>query len=250
MIPFRTLLRRQGRGYLPDKPDARDFAAKDLLGAIAEPLPAFASVRHPDVKPKDQGGTESCTAQATAQGFRTVELHQGGTCPDLSALFNYYAGRAEWGGQNLDAGSFLRTAIKAAIKFGFAPETEWPFRELAVNKQPTWNAFRAAHDLRGPHGYHRCDPGDADEVRRAIAQGYPVVGGWLVDSAFCQSSGPTVIDVITGAPVGGHALLVDEYFSDGTFAILNSWSTNWRAQGRARITEAFVRRGIDLWAIG
>lgn len=244
------LFRRRGLGWLEDVPDARDKPLDALLGALASSAPpASASVRSLFVVPKDQGGTSSCTGMAWPQAVRTDLLHRGVDCPELSGLFNYYAGRAETGRQKIDRGSTLRAAAKAIIRFGCAAESAWPFVAARVNKQPTFAAFRSAHDLRGLKGYFQIDGGDANSVRRTIAAGHPVVGGWDIDRAFQQADGSKVIEATSGAIIGGHAIMLESYEADGTFEILNSWGRSWAKEGRARVSESFISQGRNFWAV-
>jgi hypothetical protein len=184
---------------------------------------------------------------AWAQAVRTTLLRRGVGCPELSALFSYYAGRAEWGGQRKDSGSHLRSAAKAMMRFGCASEAAWPFDSLRVNKQPTFSAFRSAHDLRGLRAYARIADGDVDGVRRAIAAGHAVTAGWKIDRAFQLHDGKGVLDVPRGPIIGAHAWVLEDYASDGTFGLINSWSERWANAGRARMTEAFVAQARDMW---
>lgn len=102
--------------------------------------------------------------------------------------------------------------------------------------------------MRGVRGYYRIDDGDVDGVRRAIAAGHAVVAGWDIDRAF-QDPKPRTIGPIVGPIIGGHAMVLDDYMSDGTFGLLNSWGAGWQSLGRARVTEAFVAQSRDSWAI-
>lgn len=240
----------RGLGCRPDPEDARDRELGQLLGVLASsPPPASASVAHPLVVPRDQGPTQSCTGQAVAQAVRLAYLAQGVECPDLSALAPYWWGRSEWGGERVDDGSHLRTTIRAVQRFGCPSEEAWPFAAARVQRSPGWAATRDAYDRRGVRGYYRIVSGDVDGVRRAIAAGLPVVGGWRVDRPFTRSEGPLVIDAPQESTIGGHAVVLEDYEPDGTFGLLNSWGTSWRNGGRARVTETFVSLGQDLWAI-
>lgn len=250
MTLWNRILGRPGLGCLPDPEDSRDRPLGVLLGALADsPPPASASVRSPLVGPKNQAGTNSCTGMGASQGLREAFLFRGVECPELSALFPYFLGRAEFGGERSDAGSYCRTTLKAVMRFGCAAESVWPFGAGKVNRQPSWGAFRSGHDLKGMRGYYRITGGDVDGVRRAIADGRPVVGGWEVDRAFTETSGPLVIGGALGPVIGSHAVVIDGYGGDGTFDLLNSWGSSWRNNGRAFVTEEFIARGRDLWAI-
>lgn len=238
-------------GYKPDPVDERDYPLTKLLGALAEsPPPASASVEHPDVGPKDQGSTSSCTGQAWAQAVRLGYLRQGLECPELSALHAYFANRAEFGGQRFDDGAYLRTGAAALVKFGIADEASWPFDEGKVNVEPGIAAFRSAIDRKGARRYHRVNLQNPDDVRRAIAAGFAVVGGWSVDEAFMDYDGIGVI----GAPdpkriLGGHALPCVAYGTDGTFKVLNSWNASWGMGGCGICTEEWLVSGTDGWVV-
>jgi hypothetical protein len=236
-------------GYLPDPEDARDrpFAAK--LGRFSEsPPPASASLERADVRPKDQGGTSSCTGQAVSQAVRLAYLHKGVPCVELSALDVYYRGRAEYGGQHSDDGSYLRSVVSATKQGGIADERTWPFSGYEVNRNPNMLARQSAFDRRGTRGYFRIDSGDVDGVRRAIAAGYPVVGGWQVDQRFLEYDGA---GVISGQMVslGGHAVCLTSYAADGTFRFINSWNHTWGRSGFGVCDDMFVAAAQDVWAI-
>jgi hypothetical protein len=238
----------RGLGYLPDPADGRDMRPIDLLGVLASSSPpTSASVRHPLVQPRDQGATNSCTGQAWSQALRLAWLRAGKSCPELSALDNYWKGRQQWGAHLVDEGSHLRTGARAVMKFGCATEKRWPFDAAKVNLKPSWWANRSGHDSRGVRGYYKLYW--ADDVRRAIATGHPVVGGWKVGQPFLEYNGTGVIDEARGPTIGGHAVVIEEYFADGTFGFLNSWGYGWGIGGRGLATERWVDSGRDKWAV-
>lgn len=239
----------KGLGYKRDKHDPRDQHLGVLLGAQATtPPPPSADLRNSAVKAKDQGNTSSCTGQSTSQALRLAYLHAKVSCPELSALTIYYWGRAESGEQDTDGGSYLRDVIQGVKRFGCADEATWPFHEERVNVGPNPTAYRNAYDRRGPRAYYRVPP-NPDDVRRAIAAGYPVVGGWQVSQSFMDWDGHGAIGAQTVNILGGHAMPICAYDPSG-FWLLNSWGTGWgRDGGYALVSEDFIRQGTDLWAI-
>lgn len=239
-----------GLGYKRDPNDPKDRPFGALLRERASaPLPPSADLTRAEVKAKDQGDTSSCTGQSTSQALRLAYLNAGAPCPELSALFAYYCGRAEDDEQHLDQGSYLRSVVKAVTRFGCADERAWPFAADHVNFGPGHFAYRSAYDRRGLKGYYRVPSGDPNAVRQALAHGYPVVGGWQVSQSFVDWDGREPIGAQLVEIIGGHALPIVAYDADGTFSLLNSWGTGYGRNGYAVVTEAFVADGTDLWVL-
>jgi hypothetical protein len=144
----------------------------------------------------------------------------------------------------------LRTGCYAASKLGIPSEAKWPFSPLKVNVSPSGPAVYDAAKRRRSFAYYRITPGDLDGIRRAIYHKCAIVGGWRVDKAFTSDQGDWIIGAQdTSQIVGGHALLIDGYNHDGSFNHIGSWGRNWRDRGRVRLSEAFVSKGMDIWAI-
>ena len=234
-------------GYRRDPVDGRDWSIGRL--GLALSVPASASLRgHVDAV-LDQGPTQSCVANAWAQALRIGDHIDGQRSPALgSVLFLYYNARAWHDDEDTDAGTYLRTCAQGLVRFGRAPDRIWPFDVARVNTRPSWKAYRAAFDLRGPRGYYRIPNGDLASVRSAVAAGKPVVFGMSVDLAFLYDDGPLVIGDAEGPSVGGHAMCVVGYEGDN-FEIVNSWGTGWRDRGFARLTASRLATATDLWAV-
>jgi hypothetical protein len=182
---------------------------------------------------------------AAAQAFRLSLLAAGVECPELSALHNYVLNRATWGGQGVDAGSYVRAAMKAIAKFGICTEALWPFAMLRVNRSPSMGAFHDGYHRRLLEGFYRI--GTPAEVRYAIGvERAAVVGGFKVGKAFMAYESGVLEAPEEG---GGHAIVIEDYLPDGSFGILNSWGAGWGQRGRGRVSEGWVRAGTDLWAV-
>jgi hypothetical protein len=76
-----------------------------------------------------------------------------------------------------------------------------------------------------------------------------VVGGWNLTQAFEDWNGRGVIGAQKAPFVGGHCMCVAAYAADGTFDLLNSWSSSWGIGGYARVNVDFMLGATDLWAI-
>lgn len=241
-------LGRPGLGYLPDPEDERDRPLA-ALGLAATP-PVSASLRHLVIDVLDQGATSSCVAHAWAQALRIGDQVDGQHAPQLDAIwFHYWNSRAHHGAAAHDDGTFLRTCGKGVIRFGRPVASAWS-KSHPINRRPSWGAYRAAFDRRGPRGYYRIASGDLDGIRRAIASHKPVVFGIDVPRSFMAATGPAVVEPpkLSDPIAGGHAMCVVGY--EGTrFELVNSWGTSWRQNGFVWITDEWMARARDCWAV-
>jgi C1A family cysteine protease len=237
-------------GYLPDPHDADDKRLGDLMGAlVSSPPPASASVWNNACPIRDQGQTSSCVGHAWARALRLAYLRKGQPCPELSPEFVYFLARVQHGGEHEDVGTYLRSGGKGTIKFGAAEEASWPFNEAKINTQPSLRALHNGFDRRGLRGYYRIDSDtQANDIRRAIAAGHPVVAGWRIGQAFVDWNGEGAIGKQTDE-VGGHALPIVGYEADGTFTLANSWSDSYGRNGMAIADEGFIEQATDVWVV-
>ncbi len=235
-------------GYRRDAVDERDLlaaGADGLLGAFKLALPTQATVRDARAVSKDQLGSNSCVGQGVSQAQRLAYLKRGIECPELSALYVYRLARNEEGIHG-DDGAQIRMAIKAVQELGCAPEAYWPFSMQQINTPLSFKTTHAARALFGLRGYYRITSGDLQSVRRALANGFPVVAGWDVTQAFCDWNGAEPIPAQRAPFVGGHAMVIVGY--DGnTYELLNSWGPVWGRAGYATVTEEFVAQATDIW---
>jgi C1A family cysteine protease len=238
----------RGLGYKRDVTDDRDhlFSAHPLS---SDPIPPSASVDVATVAPKDQLSTSSCVGNSWAQALRLAYIKQGVECPELSALFVYRIAR-NLDGTEGDEGSQLRSGARAIQKLGCSPEASWPFSESKINDQLSFSAEHDGFDRDGKRRYYRIAAGDTDGVKRALAAGLPVVGGWDVSNEFCSSDGKQVFDVQDQNDIaGGHAIAIVGYVGD-VFTLFNSWGPDWGFHnGRFHVTKGFIAAGTDLWAL-
>lgn len=253
MIPFLSSLFGPPRrsGYIPDTPDDRDKPFGALGLATTPPPSASLAGFVPSVL--DQGATESCVAHAIAQGMLVAHRALGHDAQLPSRRFLYWNARGYHGGELVDAGTFLRTCMRGAVRFGAPDESHCAWDPKLVNRSPGWGAYRMAFDGAGLHGYNRLldDETRLDDIRRAIASQVPVAFGTNVSEAFKSFSGTgTVTHPASSAVVGGHAMLVVGYDGD-RFRICNSWGRYWGDNGFAWLSESYLAwsETRDLWAL-
>lgn len=239
---------------------SKDWPLAKLLGT--ESPDATADLRDERLVKKDQGQTQSCTGHGVVQAVRADVLAHGSYLPDLSALHNYGLGRAEWGGQKVDDGSYVRTGIRAGERYGFTDENLWPFHEGEhdgrpnwVNAQPDWLAMkdgvsRRRSEKSGIGGYYRIADGDVAGMHRALSARHPVVGGWPVTRAVERWDGRGVLEYDPKAAiVGYHCLPLLAFFPDQTNWLLGSWGPNYGIAGYHVVSDEWLAQGEDLWVI-
>lgn len=256
----------RGLGWIPDPPSASDFDAAEHLKAL--PIPYSASNR--DLVPAiiDQGQLGSCTANATAYALRAAMMLVLATMgitevPELvSRLFLYYLARATQGGQNVDSGTWLRLIFEVLNKFGFCPESVWPYSDSTLGQLPpftqlpTHHAFAKAFDQRAPTEYRRIfETGYAriDVIKQAISQRHLVVFGTPVSKQFCQGAfDPTVaLNPPNDADIaGGHAMALAAYDGDD-FDIPNSWGVGFGDGGWVKFSADYLAwaQSNDFWIV-
>jgi hypothetical protein len=246
-------------GYRRDPPKAPgekpDFDARSRFRAAA--IPPRASNRHLITSVLDQGGLGSCVAHAVLQAVRASHVLQGVDQPALgSRLMLYYLARAQLHETDVDGGTFIRLAFQTLNKFGFCPETLWPYADHgeAWKTKPALDAFRAAHDQRdrvaAPTAYYRIydtGPARVAALKLALAAGHLVAFGCDVSDRFCAADfGDEPFDPTVGTIVGAHAEAAHSYDETGV-EVVNSWGPDWHGTGHWRASWQSVQAWEDLW---
>lgn len=235
-----------------------DFDARSRFGAAriaprSDNLRLIGSVLN-------QGAKSSCVAHAVLQAVRGSHIRQGVDQPALgSRLMLYYLARAQLAETDVDAGTFIRLAFQSLNKFGFCPETLWPYTDQgdAWKTKPSLEAFRSAYDQRSatprPTSYYKIFDTGFDRVaavKMALSAGYLVAFGTAVSKAFCANDlgvGPL------SAPVdkelaGLHAMTIVDHEGD-VFRTVNSWGEEWGERGfwHARADYIAWPESDDFW---
>ena len=253
----------RGLGYLPDpqKQVAEDWSATELLGAGS--IAREASARHLVTDIFDQGALGSCTANAAMQAVHASHLKQGAPAetPYGSRLFAYYFARATHHETANDSGTWLRAVFECLNKFGFCPESLWPYEDGnpgRFQRVPNMAAVRAAFDQHAPTQYRRIYETGYERVeviKRAIMAQHLVCFGTQVTQAFCDdrgaNNGNPIDPPANGAPLaGGHAMCVGEY-TEKDAGIVNSWGRGFGQDGWFRMSWDYIvwNRTADLWIV-
>ncbi len=142
-----------------------------------------------------------------------------------------------------DSGSSIAGAFRLISQKGAVPWSVMPYNHDDYRTQPTNSMKKLALSKYKAKSYSRVVTTDPDNVKREIAAGNPVVGGFSVTSKWKSPSEDVrnggVHDDYSGTVTGGHAMAVVGYDDSkvspsghkGAFRIINSWGNYWGEKG-------------------
>lgn len=197
-------------------------------------------------KIKNQDGSSSCVAQATAKLLGIHEVIEGREYVDLSPKF-IYTRRSNYP----DGGMYLHNALEIACKFGTCKESTLPSDftgESYMNDKTQETAICAKEALqyRGKN-YVSFNTIDIDEIASVIEQGYGVLLGLRFDydewttiptlnPKSKQSCGHGVAGIDAGLYNGVKVIAIDD-----------SWGPKHGKGGQRLLTEEFLKARC-FWA--
>ena len=241
-----------------DALDARDhhFRASD------RDLPKQIDLRPACPPVFDQGERiGSCTANAVCHAFRYNLNRQarlaGQAIPKYhpSRLFLHYNARALAGTQHENRGAQIRDAMKSIAKHGLCREQSWPYRAHRYADPPPAVAYQQALNFQSIE-YQRLQQ-DLLELKHCLAEGFPIVLGMTVYSAFTsaavQARGVLSLPKKDEEKIGGHAVLAVAY-NDKTerFLLMNSWGPTWGQRGYFSVPYEYLlqeKLARDFWTL-
>jgi len=240
-------------GWKRDLPDYRDKKFK-ITAPI--PLPPYVDLR-PQMPPVyNQGNLGSCTANAIGAAFQYERIKQNTASWIPSRLFIYYNERAVEGTVNEDSGAMIRTGIKTLVSEGVCAESMWEYKEWKFKQKPTDNCYIEALNNQLLE-YLRITPHTLYEVKHCLAQGYPVIFGFMIYESMMTDevakTGVVPIPNPNDTPVGGHAVLAVGYDDNKKCLIVrNSWGSQWGDKGYFYLPYWFIETpniSADFWII-
>lgn len=242
----------KGSGVVPQPVDTRDYQFTAVSTAMTQ-LPTVAELGHQSPV-RDQGQLGSCTGFATCaavEHLRRTDADQWSTI--YSPLFVYYHARKAINLVSEDTGAYIRDAVKSVSRIGVAPESQWMYYEVhnTFDDEPSERAMKEATRWK-LGGYYAVN--SLAELRRALANGYPVVGGFVcfdnLSSPYTWNTG--IIQMPSGTMAGAHAVCFVGY-DDNTKLVKfkNSWGTYWGDEGYGYLPYAFFEQNyvFDMWAL-
>jgi C1A family cysteine protease len=143
--------------------------------------------------------------------------------------------------------------IKSLADKGLAPEALWPYNIARFAQAPSKRVYERAVQFQALE-YRRVDA-TATSIKTAIAEGYPVVGGFNVfsqiDSAAAAQSGIIELPGPNEDPIGGHCIYLCAFDQrSGYITGRNSWGDRWGDKGDIHLPEQYLEeQGADFWII-
>lgn len=244
-------------GLIPDKADdGRDYRFSPNLTFVHE-LPSVVDLDGECPPRMDQGDEGSCTANGTLGAMGFVEIDGGkSTYVQRSRQELYYKTRQAEGNEAEDAGAEIRDALRAAAKYGIAPESLWDYRPDHLTEAPPPAVVKAGAGYK--LGLYERVRQDIDHVRAALAAHLPLVIGISVYESFegAEAAKTGVIpmpDVAREKLLGGHCMFLDGY-KDPVAHVrgANSWGTGWGDNGMFELPYAYLMDPhlcSDIWAL-
>jgi C1A family cysteine protease len=242
-------------GWIPDTPDSRDFKFA-LLNKVTKKLPTKIDLREFCSPVEDQGSLGSCTANALVGALEFLLKKNKKSYEDFSRLFIYYNERVLEGTVMSDSGAMIRDGIKTLNKNGACSEKLWPYVISKFKKKPTCKCYSDAKNHQILE-YQRINNKNLNEIKSALALGFPVIFGFAVFDSFeteeVSRTGDAPMPSANDTMLGGHAVLAVG-FDDKTqrFLIKNSWGTGWGNKGYFTLPYAYLTDtdlAEDFWYI-
>jgi C1A family cysteine protease len=242
-------------GWKKDLPDSRDFKYSLKISAPVK-LPTSVDLRPQFPPVYNQETLGSCTANALGAAFQFEQIKQNKADFIPSRLFIYYNERVMEGTVNEDAGAIIRDGIKTMNKEGVCPETMWPYIIKKFKIKPPQECYDNALNNQILE-YIRITPHTLYEVKHCLADGYPVVFGFMVyESLMSEETARTGIAKMpmpNEKSLGGHAICAVGYDdSKESLIIRNSWGENWGLNGYFYLPYGYVSQAglsADYWTI-
>lgn len=205
-----------------------------LVPHFEGPLPSLIDLRPGMPKVYDQLDLGSCTANALGGLAEYLMMKQGKTHYTPSRLFIYYNERAIEGSVSEDSGAAIADGAYVLEKYGCPSESKWWYNTSKFRVKPNKSVFAEGlkHLVGGVHAVHQ----SLDDMRKVLASGYPIAGGFTVYDSFenddVAKSGIVPFPGRFEQVLGGHAVLLVGYDdSKEWFIVRNSWGEGWGDHG-------------------
>jgi len=205
----------------------------------------------------EQGGLNSCTAQAICAAYQLMLIRERvPKAYDPSRLFLYYNERAIEGKVDDNAPVYMRDGMKTVRRTGVCAEAQWPYVEKRYAERPPEPCFTAAQEHRAV-SYLKVKQ-DLKHIKHCLAEGYPVTIALVLYYSDDRQALPLdgnllVPDPAKETPCGGHAMLLVGYDdARERFLVRNSHGGTWGQKGYGTLPYAYALNpdwADSLWTI-
>ena len=189
---------------------------------------------------KDQGEIGACSVFTIVGLFEYLLKRNKEKNPDLSEKFVYYNVRKHTGNCSEDTGSTLHSVVTTMSEEGVCLENLCPYNDR-YDECPSEEAYVDAKHRKIIKALN-VKP-TLDDIRSAIAQGYPVAISLKIYESFAPLFGfiPHPTNEETENNSGNHAMIIAGYSdTKKIFIVRNSWGTNFGDQGYCYIPYSYV----------
>ena len=191
-------------------------------------------------QPYDQGHLGSCTANALAFCFAYDAYNQDPT--HLTKVFMpsrldiYYQERLHMGKSYVtsDSGANISDTQWVLANVGVIPESDWVYYDSVTDKgfDTPPSTVTGVTRTKTASGQMYSVAQNETALKNALNSGYPIVFGFSVyesfESATVANTGVVPMpNTQTEQLLGGHAVVLVGYTTDGYFLVRNSWGVNW-----------------------
>lgn len=237
---------------IPHPDDKKYHLAPHYTAGVA--LPTSCDLRSKCPPVYDQGDLGSCTANAGSGAVEYDMRVQNQKVVTPSRLFLYYNERNLDGDVDTDAGSSLRTCIRAINQFGVCNDELWPYNPSQFAVRPPVDAYAQAKMHRGVKSFSINQT--LYDLQHCLAVfGRPILFGFEVYESFESQQVATTGVMPMPSPgencLGGHAVLIVGY-EPGYFIVRNSWGPNWGLGGYFKMPFEYATNASycsDFWCL-
>ncbi len=237
--------------YFPvvyDLGDHRDFLYEKKDIELKEKV----DLREYSGKVRNQAHLRSCSSEALIAAYEILlKKEHPEKYTDLSSLFVYHNARSyETRRPLIDAGVYIRDAIRAVKHFGVCAENVWPYNTLQFSITPTEASYEDAKK-RTIGSYYRCK--DFEDILDALNNDVPVVTAMRTYSNFGRlgwnGSSELTLPGDKDLNMGGHAVALVGYDRlTEKFIAKNSFGPFWGDKGYFYIPFEYAEQGfMDSW---
>ena len=246
------------------KPGIRNHMARRFEDFVRVPptaLPATCDLTSLVSTVKDQGSAGSCTAHGATSTFEALQIKRTGKYFLGDRLYEYRMSRILGGDFPGDNGATVADAIEATIKYGVAPETDWPYDPSAIDNTPPAKVAADALKDETNNSYLLDSTAGTSQTLQNImtalaVTGLPVDYGTPVYEQIEEVGSDGVIDMPSASnpEIGGHSMMFCGYDANYIWT-LNSWGQGWGkafagsngqkfAGGLGLLPKAYVTTGL------